>query len=522
MKSKIFFGSIIACVILTIVISAAIIIKVNGAFDKILKISEEQITNEKKDLLKHLTDVVFAEIERLDARNKSGIVLNDNLQNIMNAVKKMRYDGKVGYFWINDLSQPYARMIMHPTVPALDGKILDDAKFNCALGKNYNLFSAFVDICLKNGDGYVDYLWPKPTGNGLTEIQPKLSYVKLYKPLGWVIGTGVYIDDIQKNINNLQITLDAEKFKIFIIIFILAVIIICISIYFLNRIIDKSLKPIAVVSENIKSIISELHGLINSTVFSLNRQRDKIGNTSSAIMEMSSSIQEISTNSKSTDQLSIDAKNSATNGFKAVEQAIFGFSNINENIKTAGDMTKKLAERNREINSIVQTITDISDQTNLLALNAAIEAARAGNQGRGFAVVADEVKRLAERSSKNALEISNIIERIHSEINTTINSIEKTSLSTVEGMNIAGSLKEAFNIIISNVSNASIGVKEISTAIVQQAEVCDNITGSTDSINMDIQEIDTKTKELTKQVEILQNTMNTLDNEMKSVIKNSA
>ena len=521
MKSKIFFGSIIACVTLTIVISAAIIININSAFDKIIKFSENQITNEKKVLLKHLTDIVYAEIERLDLQN-GGAADNKNLPNIINAVKKMRYDGGVGYFWINDMSQPYSRMIMHPTVPALDGKILDDKKFNCALGKNYNLFSAFVDVCFKNGEGYVDYLWPKPAGNGLTEIQPKLSFVKLYKPLGWVIGTGVYMDDIKKNVDNLKSTLNAERQKIYGVILFLAVIIIGISIYILNRIIDKSLKPIAVVSENIKSIISELHSSINATVSSIARQRDKIDNTSSAIIEMSSSIQEISTNSKSTDKLSIEAKNSATDGFKAVEQTISGFSAISRNIKSAGDMTKKLSERNREINSIVKTITDISDQTNLLALNAAIEAARAGNQGRGFAVVADEVKRLAERSSKNALEIRDIIEQIQSEINSTIDSIENTAISTIEGMNIAGSLKNAFNLIISNVSNASIGVQEISTAIVQQADVCDNITCATNSVNEDIREIDTKTKELTRQVQILQNTMLTLDSEMTNVIKTSA
>lgn len=115
-------------------------------------------------------------------------------------VRQMRYDGGVGYFWINDTAKPTPRMVMHPTIPSLDGKVLDDPKFNCALGKGKNLFEAFVEVAEKNGDGFVDYLWPKPTKEGLTEEMPKLSYVRLYEPLGWVVGSGVYIDDVEKAI----------------------------------------------------------------------------------------------------------------------------------------------------------------------------------------------------------------------------------------------------------------------------------------------------------------------------------
>jgi len=93
-------------------------------------------------------------------------------------------------------------MIIHPTIPELDDTILDDPKFNCALGVKQNLFQAFVDICLAEGQGYVDYLWPKPTETGLTEDQPKISYAALFKPWDWVVGTGVYIEDIE---------LDAQK-----------------------------------------------------------------------------------------------------------------------------------------------------------------------------------------------------------------------------------------------------------------------------------------------------------------------
>ncbi|MBT3393649.1 MAG: hypothetical protein HN411_00875 [Waddliaceae bacterium] len=126
----------------------------------------------------------------------------DAIEKAKSDIKKMRYDEGVGYFWINDTTKPIPKMIMHPTIPALDGLILDDPKFDCALGKDRNLFVAFVEVSEEYGGGFVDYLWPKPTKKGLTEDLPKMSYVRLYEPLGWVVGSGVYIDSIDEAIED--------------------------------------------------------------------------------------------------------------------------------------------------------------------------------------------------------------------------------------------------------------------------------------------------------------------------------
>ncbi len=155
----------------------------------------------RKIELKNNALIAFAMIERLYQEYKSGHV-SELLakQRALSYLNKLRYDDGVGYFWVNDKGRPFPSMVMHPMIPSLDGKILDDPKFNCALGKNENLFKAFVDVVRENGDGYVDYLWPKPTNEGLTEQQPKMSFVKEFKPWSWVIGTGVYIDDIDKDV----------------------------------------------------------------------------------------------------------------------------------------------------------------------------------------------------------------------------------------------------------------------------------------------------------------------------------
>ncbi|MCP3898408.1 MAG: hypothetical protein GY707_01590, partial [Desulfobacteraceae bacterium] len=119
-------------------------------------------------------------------------------ENAIRVIEHLRYDNGVGYIWINDTGTPIPRMIMHPTIPKLNGKILNDEKFNCALGKKKNLFQAFVEICDAKNEGYVDYLWPKPTKRGLSEEKPKISYGRLFEEWGWILGTGMYTDDIEQ------------------------------------------------------------------------------------------------------------------------------------------------------------------------------------------------------------------------------------------------------------------------------------------------------------------------------------
>ena len=102
----------------------------------------------------------------------------------IDAVKELRYDGQQ-YFWINDLGP---RMIMHPFKPELDGKDLSDIT-----DPNGNrLFVAFADKVRAEGAGFVHYDWPKP---GSEQPVPKLSYVSA-APWGWVLGSGIYIDDV--------------------------------------------------------------------------------------------------------------------------------------------------------------------------------------------------------------------------------------------------------------------------------------------------------------------------------------
>ncbi len=160
----------------------------------------------KKQELKNHTAIASAILENTYQKYLSGELQQQQAKlQAISELRKLRYDDGIGYFWLLNTERPLPLMIMHAITPELENSYLKDPIYNSALGRNENLTKAMVDVCLQHGEGYVDYLWPKPTPEGISEQQPKLSYVRLFTPWEWIIGTGVYIDDIdiyvQKRIN---------------------------------------------------------------------------------------------------------------------------------------------------------------------------------------------------------------------------------------------------------------------------------------------------------------------------------
>jgi methyl-accepting chemotaxis protein len=140
----------------------------------------------RQDKLRDLTETARSTIAGYQAREKTGELTRAQAQKAaIAAVKAMRY-GNDDYFWINDM-RPV--MVAHPIKPELEGKDLSENKD--PNGKR--LFVAFVDVVKARGAGFVDYMWARP---GAEEPVPKLSYVAGFAPWGWVVGTGIYVDDV--------------------------------------------------------------------------------------------------------------------------------------------------------------------------------------------------------------------------------------------------------------------------------------------------------------------------------------
>jgi methyl-accepting chemotaxis protein len=134
---------------------------------------------------------------------------------------------------------------------------------------------------------------------------------------------------------------------------------------------------------------------------------------------------------------------------------------IAQNVNETAQQMATLSEQSQQISSIANVIKEVADQTNLLALNAAIEAARAGEQGRGFAVVADEVRKLAERTTTSAQEISSMIASIQSHTDQATATMQQGNQRVTEGVALAGRAGESMRLI----SEGSRGVVHAVTGI---------------------------------------------------------
>ncbi|WP_404406280.1 methyl-accepting chemotaxis protein [Pelagibacterium halotolerans] len=147
--------------------------------------TQNRLVEERKTMLTAMTDSAVSIIESYAGLADAGTLSEAEAQlQALETIRAMRYN-ESDYLWINDMTPV---MVMHPIKPELDGQNL--SAIEDPNGKR--LFMAFVDAVRQNGAGFVDYMWPKP---GSDQPQPKLSYVK-GTDWGWIVGTGVYTDDL--------------------------------------------------------------------------------------------------------------------------------------------------------------------------------------------------------------------------------------------------------------------------------------------------------------------------------------
>ncbi|MDD2852163.1 MAG: methyl-accepting chemotaxis protein [Desulfuromonadaceae bacterium] len=509
----------------------SVIVMMLGMFAYLLPMIEKRIMNEKKDATRHVVEMAMGIVEYYDAEVKGGKIALEQAQKEAAArISKLRYE-KVEYVWINDLSKPVPKMIMHPTVPALDGKVLDDQKFNKATsmsdgvnGKNQkidrkNLFVTFAEVVDRSGNGFVNYEWPKPKAGGgtTTELYTKLSYVQKYEPWGWVLGSGIYIDDVKKDIAAVKWVLVVLN-----IVFALFMLVLC---YFISKgitrtlgYVDSSLKEMSegggdltrrlkieredetgslahsfnLFLDNMKEIIVRISQNavdVAGSADNLNRtsatiasgtQRAASQSTSVAIAceEMAATSADIANNCIRTVEISNRATQTALNGSEVVNHAVQSIQRIADKVQQSAKTVVLLGTRSEQIGNIVGTIEDIADQTNLLALNAAIEAARAGEQGRGFAVVADEVRALAERTTRATREIGEMIKAIQKETQSAVEAMEDGVKEVERGTEDASRSGQALEEIINQVGDLTSQINQIATAAEQQTATTNEISKS--------------------------------------------
>jgi len=471
-----------------------------------LWVEAKVIHTERQRAVQQTVEVAHALIaHNHDLVNKGSITETEGKQRALAALKTLRYGG-TEYFWVNDMN---SIMVMHAVNPKLDGTNLNTLKD----GSGRTIFNEFVKVVNAKGQGTVEYDWPKP---GSETPQPKVSFVKGFAPWGWIVGSGVYVDDVNTIVKQQMTYLGG------------GVLALGVLLLLIGGVISKSLllqlggEPAyaARVTEQIAAgdlsvhvqtqthnPDSLLHALqtmrdkLAALVMQVRRSSDLVASASSEIasgnmdltartesqaaaleqtvasMEhLSSAVRQSADNAAQANKLAQNAAAVATKGGEVVDQVVETMKGINES--------------SRRIAEIIGVIDGIAFQTNILALNAAVEAARAGEAGRGFAVVASEVRSLAQRSAGAAKEIKALIDDSVSRVGRGSVLVGEAGSTMTE---VVGSIRRVTDIVaeISTSSNEQhLGVSQVVEAIghidqvtQQNAALVEEMAASAASLN---------------------------------------
>lgn len=235
--------------------------------------------------------------------------------------------------------------------------------------------------------------------------------------------------------------------------------------------------------EQITSSSEELAAQIEESSRGTEVQRDRAGETATAMEEMNATVIEVAQNAGRAAESAAVARDNAEEGGRIVAQVV---ESINAVSVVAGKMVEGLGElgKNAEgIGQIMTVITDIADQTNLLALNAAIEAARAGDAGRGFAVVADEVRKLAEKTMQATQEVGAAVHSIQDGTRRNISEMDNAARVVEKATELAAKSGESLKTIVGIVEDTADQVRSIATASEEQSAASEQISRGTDEVN---------------------------------------
>ncbi|NVO16580.1 MAG: methyl-accepting chemotaxis protein [Rhodoplanes sp.] len=480
------------------------------------------LKQQKEIELRHLSELVVGIIAREHAAAQRGEQsIEAARKRALETIGSLRY-GNNDYFFVRDGE---GITLVNPNAPDNVGKKRDDGRD--ANGKLY--VREMIDLAKQKGEGYVTYVTKKPSGTNAE----KLVFLQSYRPWDMVVGSGVYIDDLDAQ------TWAATKRSL------MAAALVLLLMLAASVVMARSITgPLRRMTSTMKSLA---HGKLDVEVPGLGRH-DEVGEMAEAVAVFKTNATErvrleaeqkaaevraaaqrkadmvrladtfeqavggiINTVSSAATELEATATTltrtaDLTQQMSATVSAASGEASTNVQAVAAAtnEMTSSVHEIGRQVQAssriadaavsqaaktdarvgalsvaankigdVVKLITAIAEQTNLLALNATIEAARAGEAGRGFAVVANEVKALAAQTGKATGEIGAQISGMQAATQESVAAIKEIS-GTI------GQIAEIASAIAAAVEEQGAATSEISRNIQQAAagttQVAENIT----------------------------------------------
>lgn len=512
-------GAKLALIIPLIIVGTVVLFALN-----LIEFRDKLYESRTQDI-QHAVQLAEGVAKSFEERSRSGDLTEEQARaGAIAEIKKLRYgDGE--YFWINDMA---GVMLMHPIKPKLDGKNLIDFKDPNGVA----LFHEMIEVVKSKDRGTVNYHWPKP---GFDEPVEKISFVSGFKPWGWVIGSGVYVDDVEAVFHQQVITMGAA-----------GAVVICLMAGLLVMVSRSITRPIGAMTEFMgvlaagdmtKPVPATDRGdeigrmavavqvfkdtMVKADQLAEEQRRDQqaraertqrvdqlthdfdatiskvLAVVTTSTTDMEQTAQAMSTTAENTAHqagtvasASEQTSDNVTTVASATEELTSSIQEISRQVTRSSQITRDAVDQTRttrqtvsdlaasakRIGAVLALITDIAEKTNLLALNATIEAARAGESGKGFAVVASEVKNLASQTAQATEEIAQQISGIQ-------NSTEQAVAATEGIATVISEIHDIATGIAAAIEEQQAATQEIARNVEQAAVGTKEMTSTIVAVN---------------------------------------